>query len=95
MRVLLAPNAFKGTLSAAEAAGALAAGLRQARRGWSVDALPLADGGPGTLEALHAALGGRLRTAPAQDALGRPCRAQWLDLPKGLAVVESARAIGL
>jgi glycerate kinase len=95
MRVLLAPNAFKGTLRAAEAAEALAWGLRKARRGWPVDTLPLADGGPGTLEALHAALGGRRRAVKVVDALGRPCRAQWLDLPKGLAVVESAQAIGL
>ena len=95
MRVLLAPNAFKGTLSAQAAAAALGRGLRRARPGWSVDGLPLADGGPGTLEALHAALGGRLRRALAQDALGRPCRAQWLDLPKGLAVLESAQAIGM
>jgi glycerate kinase len=95
MRVLLAPNAFKGTLSAPAAAAALAQGLAQARPGWTLDRLPLADGGPGTLEALRAALGGRLRGVAVEDALGRKRRAQWLDLPRGLAVVESARALGL
>ena len=95
MRVLLAPNAFKGTLSAQAAAAALRRGLRRARPGWSVDTLPLADGGPGTLEALRAALGGRLRPVKVEDALGRMRQAKWLDLPGGLAVVESAQALGL
>jgi glycerate kinase len=95
MRVLLAPNAFKGTISAQSAAEALAQGLRRARPGWTLDPLPLADGGPGTLEALRPALGGRLRAASVEDALGRKRRAWWLDLPRGLAVVESAQALGL
>ena len=94
-RLLLAPNAFKGTLSAGEAAAALALGLRKARPGWVLDRLPLADGGPGTMAALHAVLGGRLRSVAVEDALGRRRRAQWLDLPRGLAVVESAQALGL
>ena len=95
MRVLLAPNAFKGTLSAQAASDALARGLRRARPGWALDPLPLADGGPGTVAALHAALGGRLRSVSVEDALGRRRSAQWLDLPRGLAVVESAQALGL
>ncbi|HTB33817.1 MAG TPA: glycerate kinase, partial [bacterium] len=95
MRVLLAPNAFKGTLSAQAAAAALAQGLRGARPAWALDRLPLADGGPGTLAALQAALGGRLRTVAVEDALGRQRRARWLDLHRGLAVVESAQALGL
>jgi glycerate kinase len=95
MRVLLAPNAFKGTLSAEAAAQALAQGLRRARPDCDLDCLPLADGGPGTLDALRTALGGRRRWAVVEDALGRRRRAAWLDLPNGLAVLESAQALGL
>lgn len=92
MRVLLAPNPFKHCLRAAQVAGHLAHGFRAA--GWQVDALPLADGGPGTLDAVQAALGGQRRYARVADALGRPIRAAWLKLGR-LAVIESAEAIGL
>jgi glycerate kinase len=90
---LVAPNPYKGTLSAASAAAALAAGL--GRAGFVARRLPLADGGPGTLAALRAALGGRLRRVRVEGPLGAPRMAAWLDLPGGLAVVESAEAIGL
>lgn len=90
---LVAPNPYKGTLTAVQAAAALARGLRRA--GLRSRPLPLADGGPGTLSALRAALGGRLRRARVAGPLGSPVSAVWLDLPGGLAVVESAQAIGL
>lgn len=57
--------------------------------------VPVADGGDGTMEALHAVLGGEWRTASVPDPLGRPVRARWLLLPDGRAVIESAEAIGL
>lgn len=56
---------------------------------------PVADGGEGTLEVLHRALGGDWREAVVSDPLGREVRARWLLLPDGLAAVESAEAIGL
>ena len=56
--------------------------------------LPLADGGPGTADALVEALGGPWHTAWAHDALGRPLEAQWASWPGG-GVVEMARASGL
>jgi glycerate kinase len=93
-RILLAFNPFKGTLTAAEVAAAVAAGLRRARPTWRVESLPVADGGPGTLEALRAARGGRLRYAVVAGPLGRPVRAAWLDLGAE-AVLESAQAVGL
>ena len=93
MRALACPDSLKGTLSAAEAAAALASGLRRA--GLDADELPLADGGEGTAEALHAALGGVWRTARVADPLGRSVQARFLLLPDGRAVVESAEAIGL
>jgi glycerate 2-kinase len=57
--------------------------------------MPLADGGEGTAEALHAALGGEWRAAEVADPLGRPVTARWLVLSDGRAVVEAAAAIGL
>ena len=93
MRVLACPDKLKGVLTAREAAAALAAGVRAA--GAEVEELPLGDGGEGTAEALHAALGGEWRSARVTDALGREIDARFLLLEDGRAVVESAQAIGL
>jgi glycerate kinase len=83
---------LKGVLSARDAASALAEGLRT----WAdADALPVADGGEGTLDVLHAFLGGSWREATVGDAFGRPRRARWLELPDGTAAVEAAEAIPL
>jgi glycerate kinase len=91
--VLVAPDSFKGTFSAREAAAAIAAGLRAAGR--EVRELPVADGGEGTMEVLVAALGGEVRTITASDPLGRPVEAGFALLPDGSAVVEMAQASGL
>ena len=88
MRVLIAPDKFRGTASAVEAADALAVGAREA--GWQPVTLPLADGGEGTLEAL----GGPTETAVVTGPLGAPVEAAWR-LAEGQAVVEMARASGL
>jgi glycerate kinase len=94
VKVLCCPDSLKGVLSATVAAAALAEGLRRVP-GVEPEELPLADGGEGTAEALHAALGGEWRTVVVADALGRPVEAGFLLLPGGRAVVESAQAIGL
>lgn len=92
--VLLAPDSFKGTLSAPEVAAVLAAPLREA--GLGVDACPLADGGEGTADALLAALAGERLEADAHDPLGRPLRASFAILGDGeAAVVETAAASGI
>jgi glycerate kinase len=80
-------------LGAFAAAEALAEGFRAG--GAEADVLPVADGGEGTAEVLHAALGGEWREAEVEDPLGRPQRARWLLLPDGTGVVEAAAAIGL
>lgn len=80
-------------LSARDAAGALARGFAQA--GVEADELPLADGGDGTAEVLHAALGGEWGEAEVSDPFGRRVAARFLVLPDGRAVVEAAQAIGL
>ncbi|WP_369140248.1 glycerate kinase [Modestobacter versicolor] len=96
MRVVVAPDSFKGTLGAAEAADALAAGWRVVRPDDEVRTVPLADGGEGTLEALgHELPADCWRTAPVTGPDGRPVDAAWLLLPDGTAVVEMARAAGL
>lgn len=92
MRVLIAPQAFKGSLPAAEVARAIAAGLPD---GSEADLLPMADGGEGTVEALLAALGGERRTALVEDPLGRPVEAGWAMLPGNVAAIEMAAASGL
>ena len=93
MRALASPASLKGVLSAREAAAALAEGLRSA--GAEAEELPVADGGEGTLDMLHGALGGEWREAVVSDPLGRKVTARWLLLPNAVAAVESAQAIGL
>ncbi|HJR94307.1 MAG TPA: glycerate kinase [Gaiellaceae bacterium] len=93
MRALLCPASLKGVLSARGAAAALARGVRAA--GGEAMELPIADGGEGTADALHAALGGTWHEAVVSDPLGRPHPATWLVLPDGRVVVEAAAAIGL
>jgi glycerate 2-kinase len=91
--VLVAPDKFKGTMTAAEVAAAIAQGLRDGGR--NTEELPMADGGEGTAEALVRALGGEWVEADATDALGRSIRARFALLPDGTAVVEAAEASGL
>jgi glycerate 2-kinase len=90
---IAAPDKFRGSLTAAEAADAMATGLEAA--GFQARRIPLADGGDGTLDALVAGRGGSLRTARVTGPLGDPVEAQWALLPDGTAIVEMARASGL
>jgi glycerate 2-kinase len=88
------PDKFRGTLTAAEAAEAMARGLRTG--GFDeVRTVPLADGGEGTLDALVAARRGVVRSTPVTGPLGAVVEAEWAVLPDGTAVVEMARASGL
>jgi glycerate kinase len=93
VRALACPASLKGVLTAADAAAALAAGLREV--GADTDELPVADGGEGTVDALFRARGGVWHGAVVPDAFGREHEARWLDLPDGTAVVEAAEAIPL
>ncbi|MDQ1569292.1 MAG: glycerate 2-kinase [Actinomycetota bacterium] len=96
---LVCPDKFRGTLTAAGAAEAMARGLEAAevdrRRFDEIRRLPLADGGEGTLDALLASQGGSRRRVTVTGPLGEPVEAEWGVLPDGTAVVESARASGL
>src|SRR3954447_26824975 len=91
--VLVAPDSFKGTFSASQAAHAIAEGLREG--GLEAEELPIGDGGEGTMDALVATLGGELHPVTVSDPLGRPLKSKFAVLPDGRAVVEMAQASGL
>lgn len=90
---LIAPDSFKGTISAPEVAEAMAVGVAEA--GLSSRQMPLADGGEGTGRILGDALDGEFLTAHVSDPLGRPIDAEYCLLPDGRAVAEVAAASGL
>jgi glycerate kinase len=96
--VLVAPDKFRGTLTAEEAAAAVARGWRRARPADVLDLVPLADGGEGTLDALVSALSGEVRTVAVTGPLGQPVEAAFGLAASGgeaLGIVEMARASGL
>ena len=96
MRVLIAPDSFKGTLTSVAVARALAEGWRRARPADELHLAPLADGGEGTLVVIEAAGGWQRAEADARDPLGRPVLAPWLVRDdRAAAVVEMAAASGL
>lgn len=96
MRVLIAPQAFKGSLDAVGVAAAIARGLRRVFVDAQCDELPLADGGEGTVRALVRATGGSLHRSRVHDPLGREIDAEWGILgDRRTAVVEMAAASGL
>jgi glycerate kinase len=94
MRVLVAPDSFGDTLSAVDAAAAIATGWQETAPADDLDLAPLSDGGPGFIDVLSAGLGGELIPVTVDDPLGRPVRAQLL-VSDGTAYVESAQACGL
>ena len=96
MKIVAAPDSFKGALRSPEVAATLAAGWKSVRPADEVIELPLADGGEGTAEALRLATGGKRVTVPAHDALMRPVRAEYSILGDGKTVVmEMAAAAGI
>ena len=97
MKVIIAPDSFKGSLSAEAAAEAMAAGVRRAWPGAEIMLMPLADGGEGTARALVAMTGGRLIPRSVTGPLGEPVTALLGLLGEGraAAVVETAQAAGI
>ena len=94
MRVLICPDKFAGTITAPEAASAIAAGWHDTAPGDETVERPLADGGPGFIDVLAVALGGRRLPVATVDPLGRPASGDVL-LVGETAYVESAQACGL
>jgi len=98
VRILIAPDCFTGTLSAGEAAEAMAEGWRRSAPKDLLTLVPLSDGGPGFLEVLSQALGGTTIPVTVLDPLGRPVLAVILMADVGgrrTAYIESALACGL
>ena len=77
MRILIAPDKFKGSLSAGEVAENIAAGLREVLPEAKIDIVPMADGGEGTAEVILHALGGSWMKCKAHDPLGREIEARY------------------
>ncbi len=94
MRILIAPDSFKESMTAAEAAAAMARGVTRVLPEAEVVLRPLADGGEGTLAVLAPPLGAKIRSVDTVDALGRPIRAR-LGLAGPTAIIEVAEVIGL
>jgi glycerate 2-kinase len=94
VRVLIAPDGFGGTMTARQAADAIATGWRRGAPADEPVVLPLSDGGPGFVDVLHAAIGGTLHAATVTGPLGRQVDVQWLECD-GTGYVESAQACGL
>ena len=98
MRILVAPDSFGGTLSAGQAASAIAEGWHRTAPEDRVEPCPLSDGGPGFLDTLQAALGGTLLSVTVPSPLGEPVPAAVLVVDTDgsrTAYIESAQAIGL
>lgn len=96
MRVVVAPDKFAGTMSAAQAGDAIAGGWRSVRPEDEVIVVPMADGGAGTLDVVAFAVpDADEMTVEVADARGRARTARWLRLPDGRALIEAAEACGL
>ncbi len=96
LRILVAPNAFKESLSAIDAARAIAKGIRRGLPNAQVTEVPIADGGDGTLEAVISGTGGRILKAKVTGPLGNRITAEYGITGDGkTAVIEMSRASGL
>ncbi len=95
-QILIVPDKFKGSLSAMEAAGAIARGWAVACPGDTLTLLPMSDGGDGFGPVMAGALGLERRQINGVDAAGRSRQAEWwLDVANGQSVVETAQSNGL
>ena len=96
MKIVIAPDSFKDSLSAEKVADAIAAGLADVMPHAQLVKCPMADGGEGTVEAIVAAGNGQLRRNHVQGPLGAPVEAHWGWLPDShTAIIEMAEASGL
>jgi len=95
MKVVVAIDSFKGSLSSMEAGRSAASGIRKTHPEAEVVVRPLADGGEGTVDALVAGLGGELRTVMVTGPLGAPVACPYGILPGGVCVLEMAGAAGI
>ena len=95
MKVAIAIDSFKGSLSSVAAGNAAAEGVRRVFPDAECAVRPLADGGEGTVDALVAGLGGELKAVTVTGPAGKPTVAKYGLLPEGVAVMEMAEAAGI
>ena len=96
MKVVIAPQSFKGSISALDAAKAMEEGVRRVVSDAETVLVPVADGGDGTLETLVEATDGEIRSATVTGPIGKPVMAEWGALGDGeTAMIEMARTSGL
>ena len=96
MKIVIAPDSFKGSLTALQVAEAMEVGLRRVFPDATIEKVPMADGGEGTVQSLVDATGGEILTAQVMDPLGNTIDAQYGVLGDGVtAVIEMAEASGL
>jgi glycerate kinase len=96
MRIVVAPDSFKGSLTALAVAEAMGRGIHAVFPDADVAKVPIADGGEGTVDALVVATGGRIEERAVRGPLGEPVQARWGVLGTGdTAVIEMAAASGL
>jgi len=96
MKILVAPDSYKGSLSSKQVCQAIEEGLLKACQGvFEVVKVPIADGGEGTVDAFLSALGGQLIELTVTGPLGKPVHSFYGILPDGTAVIEMAAASGL
>ena len=95
MKIVAAPDSFKGSLTAAQACAAIRAGALRAAPDAEIISVPMADGGEGIVESLIAELGGEVVSCTVDDPLGRPVTALYGLTGGGVAVIEMAQASGL
>jgi glycerate kinase len=96
MKVVIAPQAFKGSISALDAAKAMAAGVKRVVPDAETVLVPVADGGDGTLQTLVETSGGRIHAVTVTGPLAEKVSAQWGAMGDGrTAVIEMARTSGL
>ena len=96
MKIVIAPDSFKGSLTALQVAEAIEVGLRHVFPDAAIEKVPMADGGEGTVQSLVDATNGEILTARVLDPLGNPIDAQYGVLGDGItAVIEMAAASGL
>lgn len=94
VRVLIAPDSFGDTLTAVQAAEAMATGWLSRSPGDEIELVPMSDGGPGFVDVLHASLGGELLSVTVTGLYGEETPTAVL-MVEGTAYVESAQACGL
>ncbi len=95
MKIVVAPDSFKGSMTAGEAAEAIATGLRRVYADAEYELIPMADGGEGSVQSLVDATGGRFVTKPVTGPLGQTVDARFGVLGDGAAAIEMAEASGL